>query len=554
MRYTCYMRPSSLLSLLLAGSLLVLAPTAHAAKNDSTSAPEAETLCQSLSKSAAKAGKAKGDKKAAKQAKGLKLLAGQIKKIAAGELDVNHQSKEGLSALMVATSLGHKGAVRWLIAQGADPKLADSKGKDSFSRSRKPELKELLEAGSQPGDKELIESILHSYVDAPQEETVQSILQKGVSVCALNQTLRLAFVKWDSDCRGYAQFMKQLLENGAKAQALLAPGKMAGLDPDKLPGRMHPDEDDYKLEDIHPMYTLIGNILWHLNSPQVKEYREVLDLLVEHGVEMKQLLNTVVDETSGSTQLMMAAASNIGTGYRDAGCIAWLLEHGADPEIKNKEGKTALDILTEYKDAGDEKFEPDIPGKKAMLGADSPAEVLNKALVEAARYGAASCVEKLLAKGADISALKVQASKYSGEVCGVKREQRSGTSGVFSAKRKPEYQYFYYKTNHPLYPMLRDFHSESSKHLRELLVEKAGDTLPEYLNVTAGGDDATLLMAAADVCAELDYTCPPEAVAWLLKHGADPHVKNKEGKTAYDITANEAKKKLLKAAMDKAGK
>ncbi len=105
-------------------------------------------LCDGLKKSAARASGAKKNSEATKRARGLQALAASIRQIDAGKLDVNHRSKKtGMTALMVATALGEKKAVRWLIAKGADPSVKDASGRDSFVRTKDEELTTLLKKG-----------------------------------------------------------------------------------------------------------------------------------------------------------------------------------------------------------------------------------------------------------------------------------------------------------------------------------------------------------------------------------------------------------------------
>ncbi len=138
MRYTGAMHLRPILSLL----LLAFAASVCSA-DDGVSA-----LCNGLKKSAARASKAKKDPDAAKRAKGLHALGASIRQIDSGKLDVNHRSKKtGMTALMVATALGEKDAVRWLVAKGADPSVKDASGRDCFSRTTDEEVMALLKEG-----------------------------------------------------------------------------------------------------------------------------------------------------------------------------------------------------------------------------------------------------------------------------------------------------------------------------------------------------------------------------------------------------------------------
>ncbi len=68
--------------------------------------------------------------------------------------------------------------------------------------------------------------------------------------------------------------------------------------------------------------------------------------------------------------------------------------------------------------------------------------------------------------------------------------------------------------------------------------------------------DITLPLAAADSIGPIPHQadtppCPLAAMKWLLEHGADPHMKDKEGHTALDLASDEQKKTLLRSAMNK---
>ncbi len=124
-----------LLSLALLGALS-LSPLASAAEK----VPTAKQVCTGLTKAAKKA----NDKTGA-EAKGRLALAAAIKKLEKAPEDVNLRSKgKGLTPLMIATALGEKDAVRWLLTIGADPYIQDNDKKDSFARTQNKAITALL--------------------------------------------------------------------------------------------------------------------------------------------------------------------------------------------------------------------------------------------------------------------------------------------------------------------------------------------------------------------------------------------------------------------------
>ncbi len=133
MRYTPHLLALALVS------PLCLMPLASAAPN----APGAQKICAALTQSAKNSGK-KNDAKA----KARLALAAAIKKLEKAPEEVNARSKgKGITPLMVATALGEKDAIRWLISIGADPTIKDAAGKDSLSRAKDDATSALLKKG-----------------------------------------------------------------------------------------------------------------------------------------------------------------------------------------------------------------------------------------------------------------------------------------------------------------------------------------------------------------------------------------------------------------------
>ncbi len=78
----------------------------------------------------------------------LQALATAIRRLEKHPENVNVGSKDKhITPLMLATGLGHKDAIRWLVAHGADPSVKDKEGRDSFSRTEDETITELLKEG-----------------------------------------------------------------------------------------------------------------------------------------------------------------------------------------------------------------------------------------------------------------------------------------------------------------------------------------------------------------------------------------------------------------------
>ncbi len=153
-------------------SALVLVPSAAAA-------PDAAKVCAGLTQSAQKVGK-KADAKAKAEAKGRLALAAAIKKLAKAPENVNEGSKgKGITPLMIATALGEKDAVAWLLSIGADPTIKDAEGKDALSRTEDEELTALLKTGALFSWEEAI-----AYLENSKDEALKAL----VELCRKNAT------------------------------------------------------------------------------------------------------------------------------------------------------------------------------------------------------------------------------------------------------------------------------------------------------------------------------------------------------------------------------
>ncbi len=114
---------------------------------------------------------------------------------------------------------------------------------------------------------------------------------------------------------------------------------------------LKPDSYHAAFGSTHPIYYLIRSL-------DAERSRRMLDFLKKKGVDMKKVVNTTLaDHNTGTTLLMAAVDPTKGIPYLTvhgrAACpveaVQWLLDQGADPFAKDKEGHTALDLATDEK-------------------------------------------------------------------------------------------------------------------------------------------------------------------------------------------------------------
>lgn len=340
---------------------------------------------------------------------------------------------------------------------------------------------------------------------------------------------------------------------------------------------------------------------------------ECVQLLLEHGAKPNtrgtdnwpMLIFASLGTNAECTRLLLQAgakpdsrskvklnALHYAVFYNQPGTVAVLLEHKADPTLRDNSLHTALDtairydyteciqLLAEYQPSGEEgqaylssALEQALTSGKAELaqfliqqGADPHAvnDVGFCHLMHAARSGNPDCVRLMLAQGVSVkprgtnatSALHMAAESGSAEC--VQLLLDAGADLNSSSLTCPT----------PLHYALDSNHLECAQLLLERGAEPDTESSPGYtplhgaaaaspeclnlilkygvrVNVREEDTGMTPLMKCAryglPACAEI-----------LLRHGADPHLRNNEGQTALDIARKRGAARIvciLKKAM-----
>ena len=70
----------------------------------------------------------------------------QLRTLLEQDIDVNHQFKNGWTALILASQIGHEEIVQSLLARGANVELRTNRGANALSAARTLQIKQLLRA------------------------------------------------------------------------------------------------------------------------------------------------------------------------------------------------------------------------------------------------------------------------------------------------------------------------------------------------------------------------------------------------------------------------
>ncbi len=280
---------------------------------------------------------------------------------------------------------------------------------------------------------------------------------------------------------------------------------------------------------------------------------DLYETLIGLGLNEKKMLSMPIRRTGDDeANLLGRAAYHVDDGHM----TAILLERGADPEAKAAGTKSAL----EFTDMRKERlWMLSVAAGKEMEASD---EEKGKALGFAIATASVKLAEKMLRQGASIE----QALSRRGDGGYYYVGKNGELSNKFSwrehfpiEQKKNKLMAVTFCSTHPLFKVLCNMKDKRyAKMLAWLQSQKP--EMEQFVNATVASNETTLLMAVAmDKFFGLPNLphvkpAPPEAVAWLLKHGADPTAKDKDGKTALDYATDKKKRAMLQAAMKKGGR
>jgi ankyrin repeat protein len=207
------------------------------------------------------------------------------------KVDTNfYLQPEGISLLHAATALGYTEIVRILVTR------KDKDGKAVTINSGSKYGTSTTEDGITP----LMDACVKDNL-----EIAEILVENGANVNATTEKNKTALLL--AGTRHYSRIVKFLLENGA--------------DPNIK---------------MNKMTTSPGMTALHAGTYSM----DVVRLLVEKGADVNALMQNK-DEHNGKTPLMIACEGN----KKDI--VKYLCEHGADPNITDRNGKKASDYTTD---------------------------------------------------------------------------------------------------------------------------------------------------------------------------------------------------------------
>ena len=214
--------------------------------------------------------------------------------------DLNKQNKSGWTALHVAAFWKHDECMKLLLQYGADKGIKDKKGRTAL---------DLVIQNSNTESIELLKD------DSTKQASSQVAPKTGSSSSIPEEEISKEFANTELDADEEKKELKTAAREGdiPNAQQILERRKV----------RVDDGLDKYEMTAL--MFAVIGN----------------------HPAMMEYLINewkcNVNKQTNGGNTAVHVAAS-----FERKECTELLLKHGADKKIKNKRGKTALDIAKGY--------------------------------------------------------------------------------------------------------------------------------------------------------------------------------------------------------------
>ncbi len=289
-----------------------------------------------------------------------------IEALLAAGAEINILDKYGISPLGIAAGeadprFGFSGATRFpevlsaLLKAGADPKWTSAdtgKGVLHLMVERENSvalslIQPLLEAGADVNARDNKQNtpliLAAKEVDEGRPALLSALLKAGADVNAVNKEGNSAILTLVHQAR-LADDTKHYLES---VKVLLAAGPEMNL----------------------PEKPVILAAMYH-NQPKSAEYPELYTLLKDAGADVNAL------NKNGESALVAFCDSSDYTSMLDnlRSLVAWLLANGADPNLKNRDGRTALhlnlsfpEIATTLLEAGADPNARDKDGRSPLM-------------------------------------------------------------------------------------------------------------------------------------------------------------------------------------------
>jgi ankyrin repeat protein len=261
----------------------------------------------------------------------------------------NVRDSDGWPALTLACAKGEEAVARASVLRGANMSSRTGDGRTPLNVAagcRRPSLVTfLLKHGALPGLNEKNDWGYTALMEAHDLPTVRLLIQAGADVNAVSKDKETALT--NAAELAEPELAQYLIEHGADARR--------------------------------------GDTSFALGMALLRHSIRSVELLVDHGANVN-----VHDSIQGDTPLHSAALDP------DAKYVLYLLDHGADPNVRNEDGKTPLMYAAQ---CGHVAAMQMLIGHGALIDArDSEGKT---ALMQAAWEGKVNAVHLLLARGAD---------------------------------------------------------------------------------------------------------------------------------------------------------
>ena len=249
-------------------------------------------------------------------------------------LEANARDVQGATPLHKAVAEGHYDTAEALLDLGAKPEPRALVDGTPLHQAPTPELVDLLvERGAHVNSKKakLYDTPLHTAAWRGDPKVADALLRHGASVNAVN---KIGFTPLHyAASRGHTKMAKLLLESGADPGAQDMTGLSvlhwaAGMDRTEIMRMLIDAGADIEAKD--------RNGWTPLHSAVMMDGNNAVDLLISSGARVN-----VRDTMYGATPLHWAA----GMGKKKI--VKALLAAGADPSMKNNEGKTPAKLARE---------------------------------------------------------------------------------------------------------------------------------------------------------------------------------------------------------------